>query len=296
MIKVPTLVSPGWVSEQILSKMKNLCILDASWHLPIFKRDQQEEYLQEHIPGAQFFDIEKCARPSEDTQKLSHTLPTADFFAEYVGNLGIDNESHVVVYENNAKFGAFSAPRAWWMFRIFGHAKISIMEGGLPLWIKEGRKTTDKIPLTERSVFQASFNADLFKTFGDVERNLEERKFQVMDARPEGRFQGIQPEPRQGVESGHMPNSFNVPFPKMMEEKDGTLKFKSPDQLQKTFEAAGLDMSKPITASCGSGVSACILALGAHLAGMEGVAVFDGAWEEYYLKMKEINPENIVKG
>ena len=199
MIKVPTLVSPAWISEQILSKVKNLCILDVSWHLPIFKRDQQEEYLQEHIPGAQFFDIEKCARPSEDTQKLSHTLPTADFFAEYVGNLGIDNESHVVVYENNAKFGAFSAPRAWWMFCIFGHAKISIMEGGLPLWIKEGRETTDKIPLTERSVFQASFNADLFKTFGDVERNLEERKFQVMDARPEGRFQGIQPEPRQGI-------------------------------------------------------------------------------------------------
>ena len=198
MNKVSTLVSTGSVSQQIFSNIKNIRILDASWHLPITKRDQLEEYQQEHIPGAQFFNIDKCSKPGKGLENFSHTLPSADFFSEYVGNLGIDNDTHVVVYENNAKFGTFSAPRAWWMFRIFGHSKISIMEGGLPLWTKEGREITDKIPQIEQAVFQASYKPELFKSFGDIQSNLEERGFQVMDARVEGRFKGTQPEPREG--------------------------------------------------------------------------------------------------
>ncbi|XP_022080477.1 3-mercaptopyruvate sulfurtransferase-like [Acanthaster planci] len=295
MQKVSTLVSVGWVAKQINSKAKNFCILDASWHLPMVKRDPLKEYREAHIPSALFFDIEKCSAYG-GAGNLSLTLPSPDEFAKYVGTLGIDNDTHVVVYENNAKFGVFSAPRAWWMFRMFGHNIVSVMEGGLPLWTKEGHETTDVIPEVDRVQFRASYMQNLLKSFSDIEANLEAETFKVMDARAKGRFTGDMPEPREGIESGHIPNSISLPFQAMLQEEDGIKKFKLPDALREAFADAGLDLGQPITASCGSGISACILAMGAYLAGTEDVAVFDGSWEEFYLKMKDTKPENILKG
>ena len=194
MPSTPTLVSVHWVANQINSNAKNFRIIDASWDLPVAKRDLRGEYRKAHIPSALFFDIEQC--PSSG---VANTLPSPDEFAQYVGRLGIGNDTHVVVYENNAKFGVFSAPRTWWLFRVFGHSKVSMMEGGLPLWTKEGHKTTDVIPEVDQVQYRASYTPNLLKSFSDVEANLEMEAFQVMDARPMGQFTGDMPDPREGT-------------------------------------------------------------------------------------------------
>ncbi|XP_038068073.1 3-mercaptopyruvate sulfurtransferase-like [Patiria miniata] len=292
MQKVSTLVSVSWVAKQINSQAKNLRIIDASWHLPVFKRDPLKEYQEGHIPGALFFELAKC----NASTNLAHTLPSPDAFAEFIGKLGIDNDTQVVLYENNAKFGVFSVPRVWWMFRVFGHNNVSVMEGGLPLWIKEGHETTDVIPEVDPVKFRPSFVPELYKSLADIEANLEAETFKVADARPKGRFNGEMPEPRKDIEPGHMPNAINLPFLTLLQEEDGISKFKSPEALKEAFAEAGLDLSQPITTSCGSGISACIVAMGAFLAGKEDVPVFDGSWEEFYLKMKDTKPENILKG
>lgn len=193
MTRIPTIVSVKWLAEKILQPPKNFRVVDASWHLPSSGRNAKTEYMSKHIQGAPFFDIDECA---DQTSDFGHMLPPPKAFESYVGNLGISNDTHVVVYDNNEAFGIFSAQRVWWMFRIFGHDQVSVLDGGLPKWLKDGLPVTAEVPTFSPVKFQANFHPSLVKSYGEMEKNVEEKAFQVVDARKSGRFEGTEPEPR----------------------------------------------------------------------------------------------------
>lgn len=190
------LVSAKWLSEAIKSQQPGLAlrIVDASWYLPKMKRDPKREFEERHIPGAVFFDIDQC---SDRTSPYDHMLPKANDFAEYVGKLGVRNDSHVVVYDGSDQ-GLFSAPRVWWMFRVFGHEAVSLLDGGLKNWQREGNALTSGKTQVAPAEFHASLDKSLVKTYEDVLDNLDSHHFQLVDARAAGRFRGVEPEPRDG--------------------------------------------------------------------------------------------------
>lgn len=195
-VQTQELVSAKWLADAIKSNLigPNLRILDTSWHLPILKRDANAEFNQQHIPGTSFFDIDKCA---DKTFSMDHMLPTASYFAEYVGGLGIGNDTHVVVYDTS-DFGSFSAPRVWWMFRLFGHNSVSVLDGGMKNWLAEGHPVTAEYTKPGRADFKATANHSWVKSYEDVLKNIETKQVQVIDARSPGRFRGTEPEPRDG--------------------------------------------------------------------------------------------------
>ena len=194
-MKLSTLISVKQLTEALLKSPKNLRILDSSWHLPTMDRNPYVEYIKGHIPGALFFDIDYY---SDRNSKYDHMLPTPSDFEKYAGNLGINNDTHVILYDNN-EGGLFSAPRVWWTFRIFGHKEVSILDGGLPRWVAEGQPLSKELKSVQHEVFKAKFNADGVKSFEDVMANIKERKFQMADARSAGRFYGTEDEPRPGI-------------------------------------------------------------------------------------------------
>lgn len=198
--KVSTLVSTKWLADQLAQpSAPALRVLDGSFHLPFMKRNAFQEFCQGHITGAQFFDLDAC---SDKSSEYDHMLPPGEQFANYVGNLGIDNDTHIVVYDNNDTFGLFSAQRVWWTFRIFGHPLVSVLNGGLPAWKRDGYDLTDEIDKVDAKVFKAATRNDaLIKSFEQMKANVAEgcQDFAVMDARPAGRFEGTSPEPRPGL-------------------------------------------------------------------------------------------------
>ncbi|KAM9540171.1 thiosulfate sulfurtransferase-like isoform 2-T4 [Salvelinus alpinus] len=195
-MQTQALVSAKWLADVIKSNLigPNLRILDTSWHLPILKRDANAEFNQQHIPRTSFFDIDKCA---DKTFSMDHMLPTASYFAEYVGGLGIGNDTHVVVYDNS-DFGSFSAPRVWWMFRLFGHNSVSVLDGGMKNWLAEGHPVTAEYTKPGRADFKATANHSWVKSYEDVLKNIETKQVQVIDTRPAGMFRGTEPELRDG--------------------------------------------------------------------------------------------------
>lgn len=191
------LVSAKWLSDMVKRNLvgPRLRVLDTSWYLPMMKRDGRKEFAQAHIAGASFFDIDECVEPAS---KFDHTLPSPDIFADYVGNLGVGNNSHVVVYDAS-DFGSFTCTRVWWMFRFFGHSNVSVLNGGLRNWVREGHPVTAAHARPERARFAATRNHPSWvKSFEDVTRNIREKEFQVVDVRPHERFLGKEPEPREG--------------------------------------------------------------------------------------------------
>ncbi|XP_062989553.1 3-mercaptopyruvate sulfurtransferase isoform X2 [Elgaria multicarinata webbii] len=280
------LVSAKWVSEAIKSPQAGLAVqlLDASWYLPKMKRDPRSEYEERHIPGAAFFDIDQC---SDRTSPYDHMLPSAEDFSQYVGKLGVSSDSHVVVYDGSDQ-GQFSAPRVWWMFRAFGHDAVSLLDGGLKNWLREGYPVTSAKHRAVPAEFHASLDKSMVKSHKDIKENIESRHFQVVDARPAGRFRGIEAEPREGIEPGHFPGAVNIPFTEFLNESGFE---KSPENIRSLFQEKKVDLSKPIVASCGSGVSACHVALGAYLCGKPDVAIYDGAWMEWFMRAR---PEDII--
>ncbi|XP_042745940.1 3-mercaptopyruvate sulfurtransferase isoform X1 [Lagopus leucura] len=280
------LVSAKWLSEAIKSKQTGqaLKVVDASWYLPKMKRDPKQEFEERHIPDAVFFDIDQC---SDRTSPYDHMMPKADEFAEYVGKLGVGNDSHVVVYDGSDQ-GLFSAPRVWWMFRVFGHEAVSLLDGGLKNWLREGFPLSSGKTQVAPTDFHATLDKCMVKTYEDILDNLDSHRFQVVDARVEGRFRGIEPEPRDGIEPGHIPGSLNIPFTSFLTESGLE---KTPEQIRSLFQEKKVDLSKPLVATCGSGVTACHVALGAYLCGKPDVAVYDGAWVEWYMRAQ---PENII--
>jgi thiosulfate/3-mercaptopyruvate sulfurtransferase len=263
-------VSTGWLAERLGDP--GLRILDATWYLPHLRRDAQAEFREAHIPGAVYFDIDAIA---DRQQGLPHMLPVAATFAEAVGALGVGDGDRVVVYGGKH---LIASARVWWTFRTFGHDRIAVLDGGFPRWREEGRPVEAGAPSPARRHFTARFRPDLVTALDGVRRNLETRAVQVVDARSAGRFAGTEPEPRAGVRSGRIPGSLNLPYDGLF-RPDGSLL--PAGDLRRRFEDARVDLAQPIATTCGSGVSACVLALGLHLAGRPDVPVYDGSWTEW---------------
>jgi thiosulfate/3-mercaptopyruvate sulfurtransferase len=264
------LVTPEWLARNLTRR--DVRIVDGSWHMPQLKRDPRAEFAAAHIPGAVFFDIDAIA---DHATSLPHMLPSAREFARAVGGLGIGARDRVIVYDSR---GVASAARVWWTFRAFGHDAIAVLDGGLPRWRAEGRPVESGTPAPRPRKFTARLRRSLVRDLAAMRRNVTTRKAQVLDARSRGRFVGTEPEPRAGLRSGHIPGSLNLPYDELY-QKDGTLL--PPHELRAKFEAAGLDLGKPVVTSCGSGVTASVLALGLYAAGRPDVAVYDGSWTEW---------------
>jgi thiosulfate/3-mercaptopyruvate sulfurtransferase len=268
--RLPTVVTTEWLAKEL--GKPDLRVLDGTWHMPQLRRDARAEFAQGHIPGAAFFDIDAIADP---TTTLPHMLPTAEAFAAAVGDLGVGSGDRVVVYDAR---GVVSAARVWWTFRVFGHDSVAVLDGGLRAWKAEGRPLETGAPTPPRREFHARRRPELVRDLDAMRRNLATRAEQVLDARSRGRFAGTEPEPRPGLRGGHIPGSLNLPY-ETLYRPDGTLL--PPDGLRAAIEAAGVDLGKPITTSCGSGVTASVLALALHLVGVPRAAVYDGSWTEW---------------
>ncbi|SLN49963.1 3-mercaptopyruvate sulfurtransferase [Oceanibacterium hippocampi] len=264
------LVSTDWLAEHM--NAPDIRIVDGSWHMPHLRRDARAEYEAEHIPGAVFFDIDEIA---DSDSTLPHMLPSPEKFASRVRRLGLGDGNRIVVYDSN---GCVSAARVWWMFRIFGHSDVAVLDGGLPKWLEEGRPTENRPTLPRERHFSARFNTMLVRDVEQVQGLVGSDREQILDARSAGRFAGIEAEPRAGLRSGHMPGAKNLPYGELF-NPDGT--FLSADALRTRFEQAGIGLGRPVVTTCGSGITACVLALGLHLLGHRDTAVYDGSWTEW---------------
>jgi thiosulfate/3-mercaptopyruvate sulfurtransferase len=263
------LVSTDWLVEHLGDP--DVVVLDASWHMPAEGRDAKAEYAAGHVPGAAFFDIDGVSDHSVD---LPHMLPPPPAFATAARRLGVEPGSTVVVYDT---VGVFSAPRVWWSFRAMGHSRVFVLDGGLKKWVAEGHPVEAGWREAAHGEFKAHPAPDLVADFERV-RDALRGAVQVVDARSAVRFRGDAPEPRAGLRAGHMPGARNVPWSELV-GADGTLAPAA--QLRAAFEGAGVDLAGAIITTCGSGITASILALGLARLGRDDVAVYDGSWSEW---------------
>ncbi|XP_047315667.1 thiosulfate/3-mercaptopyruvate sulfurtransferase 2-like [Impatiens glandulifera] len=284
-------VSVDWLHSNL--REPDIKVLDASWYMPDEQRNPIQEYQVAHIPGALFFDVDGI---SDQKSNLPHMLPSEEAFAAAVSALGIENKDGVVVYDGK---GLFSAARVWWMFRVFGHNKVWVLDGGLPKWrsagydvessaaddaILKASAASDAIEKVYQGqsagpfTFKTEFQPHLVWTLEQVKSNIEDKTHQQIDARSKARFDGAAPEPRKGIRSGHVPGSKCIPFPQVLDASQTLL---GPDELKKRFEQEGINVEKAVVTSCGTGVTACVLALGLHRLGNSDVAVYDGSWTEW---------------
>jgi len=290
MAPVPVTVSGEWLESRLGSP--GLVVLDASWYMPAAGRDGVTEYARERLPGALFFNLDGV---KDEKTPLPHMLPPALAFAAACDALGVEERSHVVLYDGA---GLFSAARAWFTFRAFGHTRVSVLQGGLPLWRKEARRVEGgepahgahaasdaarakqcEPPAGASPRYNAHLDTSLLFSLEQVLTCVvRDGSVQLMDARPVGRFQGTVPEPRAGLRGGHVPRSRSLPFADVL-TPDGCLK--SADELRGVFTGAGVVLDRPLAATCGTGVTACILALAAASCGVGDVAVYDGSWTEW---------------
>lgn len=264
------LVSPSWLFDRLGEKQT--VILDAT--LPpvgvVPPPDVRANFLHMHIAGALFFDIEEF---SDRSTSLPHMLPTADEFGRKMSALGVSNNDTIVLYE---QADVFSAPRAWWMLRSMGAPGVYVLDGGLRSWVKEGLPTAAVPVHRSPADFHASLNLNAVKNFEQLQDIIQQRS-QMLDARSAGRFNGTSPEPRPGIRSGHMPGAINVPYTELI----CAHRMKREEELRAIFEGKKLDLQQPVTTSCGSGVTAAVLALGLEICGATNVSLYDGSWAEY---------------
>lgn len=262
------IVSCAWLADRL--KEPDLRIIDAAWYMPGDALSGAAEYAREHIPGAVHFDIDAIA---DQTSDLPHMLPTATDFAEAVSALGVSSGDRIVVYDH---LGLFSAPRVWWMFRTMGHSEVYVLDGGLARWKAEGHAVTDDRTVSVWRAFEARYDAALVRGIEEVRAAIAAGG-QILDARSAERFSGAAPEPRAGLRAGHMPGACNLPWQAIV--KEGSLLAAA--DLIAAFKAAGIDVARPVITTCGSGVSAAILALALARLGRWRTPVYDGSWTEW---------------
>ena len=260
-------VSTAWLAD----RLGEVRIVDGSWHMPAEARDGRAEYLQRHVPGAVFFDIDHVADHDTD---LPHMLPTPEAFAKAAGELGLSRDADIVVYDVH---GIRSAARVWWTLRAMGYDKVRVLDGGLRKWLAEGRPVEAGDVTPSPAAVAPRFDPDLVRSAADVKAVLQSGSAQMLDARSAARFRGEAPEPRAGLRSGHMPGAANLPWEQVIAE-DGTLR--PSEELKSVFDRVGVDLAKPIVTTCGSGVTASVLALALARLGI-CAAVYDGSWSEW---------------
>lgn len=264
------LVTTDWLAEHL--RAPDLRIVDASWYLPDAKRDPRAEYLNSHIPGAVFFDIDEIA---DKTSPYPHMLPLPEKFASRMKKLGLGTGHRIVVYDGA---GLFSAARVWWTFRAMGHEEVFVLDGGFPKWLAEGRPVDDIQPVHSERHFTPRPNHLLMRDASQLLNNIASKREQVADARSPARFHATDPETRPGVRGGHIPGAKNLHYSKLL-NADGTLR--APEALADIFNTAEIDVAKPIVASCGSGVTASIILLALKAIGAPDGALYDGSWVEW---------------
>ena len=268
MIAFPTpLVSTEWLVKNIDA----VKLIDASWRMP-GAGDARDDYNKRHIPGAVFFDIDAIA---DKTTDLPHMLPAPETFAAAVAAMGVSEKDAVVVYDDQ---GIFSAARVWWTFRAMGHSHVAVLDGGLKKWLAEDRAVTGASPTPHPAHYRPSPQPDLVRSAGAVRDIIAKSCGDIIDARSADRFRGAAPEPRAGLVSGAMPGAKNVAFNLLLND-DGTIK--DSDALKEIFEDAGVDLSAPAVTTCGSGVTAAILALALERLGHTRWSLYDGSWAEW---------------
>jgi thiosulfate/3-mercaptopyruvate sulfurtransferase len=265
------LVSVEWLASRL--DTPGIRILDATFFLPQQGRNSALEFQQAHVPEARFFDIDQIA---DRQSSLPHMLPSAEQFADSVGELGIDNDTHVVVYDNNS---FMASARVWWTFRVFGHDRVSVLDGGFKLWQSRNLPVERQPRRVTARQFKADYRRSLVRDIDDILQHLKASDSQIIDARSAGRFTGTEQEPRPGLRSGHIPNSFNLPFTELVEAENGRLKPAA--EIAHLFKNLGISVEEPLIASCGSGVTASILVLALYCIGKQDAAVYDGSWSEW---------------
>lgn len=269
--RFPAAVSTEWLNDRLDDP--HVRAVDASWYMPSTGRDAMAEYLAGHIPGAVRFDLEAT---SDVSSPLPHMLPSSEKFSSDMSALGLSDTDTLVIYDGSGV--NLSAPRVWWMFRAFGHQRTAVLDGGFRRWVAEGRPIQSGNAVRAQGKFAAHLDRGRVRDAAAMQRNLSLRAEQLVDARSAGRFAGTDPEPRAGLRGGHLPGSRNVPFTSLV-GPDGLIWPR--DRLRRQFAEAGLDLTRPIVASCGSGVTACAVVLALEVAGHPDTPVYDGSWTEW---------------
>ena len=268
---LPAVVSTDWLAARLGTS--GIRVVDASWYLPGSGRDGAAEYRAGHIPGAVFFDIDAI---SDQQSRLPHMLPPATDFAAHMAKIGLNDLDTLVIYDGSGV--NLSAARVWWTFRTFGHEQVAVLDGGMGKWRAEQRPIEQGTVTLPVGNFTARLDGRAVRNLAAVRANIVNRSEQLVDVRSRGRFDGLEPEPRPGLRAGHVPGSINLPYTELV-GSNGTLL--PPEALRRRLAEAGVDLNRPVIATCGSGTSACALVLGLHSVGHTQAAVYDGAWSEW---------------
>ena len=269
-----SLVTTDWLANNL----KNVKILDATWHMPTSDRNAAQEFFNNHIQGTQFFDLDKN---SDVKNSVPHMLPSKEKWQETVSNYGISNEDIIVIYDNS---DVISSCRCWYMFIYFGHnpKKVFVLDGGLKKWKLENKKTFNQLKTFDKTNYLAKENKGFVKYKLQIDENIKANNFQLIDARGKKRFNGLEAEPRAGLRSGHIQNSLNLPFSECINKSNHT--FKSKEELIKIFQDLKIVNERNQVFTCGSGVTACILAMANKIINDKDPVIYDGSWSEYGLK------------
>ena len=270
MDQVSNVVSTRWLSDRL--RNENLRILDATVHLPDLGRSAHDEFVEEHIPGAVFCDLEKIADPDNPRPRK---VPPRELFEREIGLLGIDNQTHVIVYDTP---GLYSAARVWWMFRLYGYDRVSVLDGGFKAWKADGFPVESGEAVVEPRKFVSPEVRDVLALWSDVKDDMD-RKVQIFDARTRGRWAGTEVDRYPGARPGHIPGSKNLYWADLLDPDSRRLL--PIETLRERFDAAGFDFKKPATMNCGSGLCVCILALVLDMFGYENWRIYDGSWDEW---------------